>query len=345
MRKGFTVFGVLVSIALLTLLTIACGGGGGDSTSATPPATAATAQTLDKKTVDDLVQSVEGLLPMCAMNTVAPAATSAIRSVIGLSNEIVDQVQVVHVGNPSIAAVTDESPPPIAGTCPTNPGELTIQLLVDDVANTLSGSIDFNAFCAEIDDTDQINIDGGGSFDGTVVLDSTDELQSATLNFSTAPGGIEIVTAEGSANIAITGFSVSIDTNTDGELSSLTVSITSMTVTETDSEGTETFTLTGFTTTVTATDTSVTITASGTIDESGVGTVSFSTTGLTVDSDGNVSGSDIILTGANGTSVTATPVGGNDFLINADTDGDGVSDYDLGTMNCDENPLTGVSLF
>ncbi|GEM_PF-1811895 len=346
MRKGLTVVGVFISIALLAILPIACGGGGDGDTTAAPTTTT---QTLDQDNVDETLRSIEALVPFCAMNAASPAAKTALQSVFNLSHDIVDQVAVVHGNRTVIAAVTDESPDPIPGTCPTNPGELLVDLQVDDENNTFSGGIDFDSFCTELETdestTDEINIDGGGSFSGAIGLDSSDSLQSATLNFSTSAGGISIETSEVDATLTLQGFNLSININPDGTSGDVMISLTSLTVAATDSEGTpSTFTLTGFTVTAVFTETGVTLSSSGTIDEDGVGSITYTATGLVIDSDGNLTAGSIGIDGADGTSITIIPGTGNDFDISADTDGDGTDDYSPGTLNCDEDLLSGVSL-
>ena len=350
MRKGLTVVGVFISIALLAILPIACGGGGDGDATPTTAAPTTTTQTLDQDNVDETLRSIEALVPFCAMNAASPTAKTALESVFSLSHDIVDQVAVVHSNRTVIAAVTDESPDPIPGTCPTNPGELLVDLQVDDEENTFSGGIDFDSFCAEIETdestTDEINIDGGGTFSGAIGLDSSDNLQSATLNFSTSPGGISIETPEGDATLTLQGFDLSINIDPDGTSGEVIISLTSLTVAATDSEGTpSTVTLTGFTLTAEFTETGVTVSSSGTVDEDGVGSITYTATGLVIDSDGNLTAGSIVIDGADGTSVTIIPSTGNDFDISADTDGDGTDDYSPGTLNCDEDLLSGVSLF
>lgn len=345
MKRRLTIAGILFSIALLATLPMACGGGGGgggDNGGGGGGSTTTTQQTLNQENVDNTMESFGNLLPVCAMNAAAPEATSTVRTFFDLSKEIVDQVEVVYSDGSAMASLVDQSPNSMPGSCSPNPGQVEPTFLIDEAAGLFEGGIDFQDFCSQFE-SEQVTIDGKGTFNGTFDLNVLEELQSATLKFSTTAGGIEITTAEGSANISITGFSLSINQNPDGTSGSITLALSNMTVVTTNSEGSQTFTLSGFTATATFSDTGATLNASGTVTESGVGSVSFNIASLSADTDGNVTGGLITISGADGTKITIRPLPGNDFIIEADTDGDGISEYEPGTMNCDENPLQGIS--
>jgi hypothetical protein len=342
MKKGITILGILVSIVLLTILPIACGGGGGGSDDGGGGKSGST-QKLDEKNVSATLNTLDTAIPFCALNATAPNTGTALRSVLNLSHAVMNQVEGVHGDYATLATLVDQSPAPIPGTCTTNPGHLDITFGIDEDRGLFQGSIDFEMYCAAID-TDNVSIDGSGDYDGTLVLDDAEDLQSATLNFSTDSGGIDIATAEGTANLDIDGFQFSLNTNTDGS-GSVTMSLTRLTVVAAGSEGTDTFTLTDFSLSVGFSDTGAVIRSQGTINQTGEGTVNFAINNLTADANGNVSGGNIVVNGADDTSITITPTSGNDFTIEADTDGDGVNDYNPGTMSCDENLMSGISLF
>ena len=131
MKKGITILGILVSIGLLAILPIACGGGssggddgggGGGGGGNTPE------QTLDQDNVDSTLDTLDSTIPFCAMNSAAPNSGAALRSVLNLGQDVMKQVKVVYEDPSEMVIQVDQSPPPISGNCPVNPGQLDIVL-------------------------------------------------------------------------------------------------------------------------------------------------------------------------------------------------------------------------
>ena len=158
-----------------------------------------------------------------------------------------------------------------------------------------------------------------------------------TLNFSTTGGGIAIDSSEGGADIIVDGLTITMNSDSNGN-STVSISATSLTATITDDQGLHTITLNGFTASITSSETGGAIlNASGTISDSAEGSVKFTATNITTDSDGTMTGGSIVVHGANETSITISHDKDNDFNIHADTNGDGTNDYNAGTMCCEGN--------
>ncbi len=343
MKKAFSITGVLIGIAILALLPIACGGGG-DGGGVTPGGggggTSPT-MVLDQTKVDEILTVVDETMPFCTRDgSATQAATSTMKTMARLGTEVMDSIGVQYANQTAIAPSATVPIDPIPGDCATNPGQLVPTIDMDQSTGAFSGQIDFQSLCIDGGAAGEINIDGAGTFNGTI--DDLENPQSVTLNVATVSPGIQIGTQDVSTNISITGFSMSLSLNEDQSSGTLSVTLTDATVTATDSEGEESVSLTNFTLSAsvagTGEVTNVTINASGTVSQTGEGTVTFTLTDVIIDSDGNIVGGSIVIAGANNTTITITPTSGSDFVVSADTDGDGTDDFSC-AYSCDTDLL------
>ena len=297
---------------------------------------------LDETKIDEILGAVDENMPFCTREEGATQVTvSTIKTMVRLGTEVTDSIGVQCANQAAIAPSVAIPIDPFPGDCATDPGRLVPTIDYDHTAGTFTGQIDFQSLCIDGREAGEINIDGSASFNGTI--DDLNNPQSVTLNVDTDGPGIQIDTQDGSATISITGFSMDLAMNEDQSGGTVSASLTNATVTSTDSEGTtKTVSLTNFTLSASFNETgdlaNATIDASGTIEQSGEGSVDFTITDLVVDSDGNIVGGSVVINGANNTTITITPTSDNDFVFTADTNGDGTDDFNT-TYDCDADLL------
>ena len=145
----------------------------------------------------------------------------------------------------------------------------------------------------------------------------------------------EAVFTDGSDRYTLGNVSITVSV-TDGELNDqITIDVDSLQLDEDTSEGSVTHQFSNVSIGVTSGATETAISVSGTYINSDEGAVTLSTPALiTANSEGEIISGNIVASGAQGSRISMTASGGNQFLIQADTDGDGSYDYQPGTMDC-----------
>jgi len=327
MRKVvYLVVGCLI-VGCLTLTHLSCSSssdGGGTSTPAGSEQAA-----LDETSVRDALDFIEENVPACTMeDRTASEKRATVRSILGLAGGISDNIVLYRSAQSTRTAAETQT---IAGNC-TTPGQLTITLDEDESTGAISGSLVFESFCQVVDDgsggTETLLVNGTVSISGSVNT-TTEDLES--LSISTGTGGITVQTGTdmisaslNSLNVSVSGSttsitmsSLSVSANVDGETSNVSVNDLNATITE-HADSMEL-------------DASVQY-----VDENGY--VDIAVVDLMVDDeDQTVLGGSLTVSGANGTDIKITYQSAtDDFLVEADTNGDGTYDYQPGCMDCSE---------
>jgi len=327
----------LVLVGCLTLTHLSCSSSGGDSDGGGGGSTPAASdqQTLDENSVRDALDFIEDNVPGCVMDdsTAAAQKKATVRSILGLAGNITDNI-VVYRSSQSTRTAAETMTETIPGTCTTtNPGELVINLNQNESTGAISGSLVFNSFCAEVDDgddgTETLQVNGTVDISGSVNT-TTDELES--LEISTGSGGIYAQIGTDFIEADLDSLSVSVSGSTT------TITMDSLSVTA-DVDGEETdVTVEDLDVTVTENSTTTEVDASVTYVDEDDGYVDIAVEDLLVtNEDGTVTDGVLTVEGANGTDIKITYQSAtDDFLVEADTNGDGTYDYQPGCMDCSD---------
>jgi hypothetical protein len=338
MKKKIALVSILgILAALLAIVPLSCdgdggeessssgdGGGGGGGTTPTQPAEQAA---LNEENVDYSLQFIVDNVSGCSFGAAATARQNKWRTIVDLSLELNDRITSASISRQSHIEATETETEEIEGGCG---GDITVSITSDDVTGEVSGSISFNDFCEDVDES-QFNIGGYLEFSGKIDTE-TDELTE--LSGSTGIDGITLQQEEDSYtfgfqsvvitieedSISATADSIFLREVSDGEVKEYRVENIAF-------EGSEG-------------DTTTTITASGQFIHPDEGAISFSTLQPIIVSDEEVilSGQ-VEIEGSDGTSAVLTVTDDNVFQIQADTDGDGEYDYFPDNLDCSEFDL------
>jgi len=323
----------LVLVGCLTLTHLSCSSSGGDSDGGGGGSTPAASdqQTLDENSVRDALDFIEDNVPGCVMDdsTAAAQKKATVRSILGLAGNITDNIVVYRSSQSTRTAAETQT---IEGTCTPNPGELIVTLN-EDGSGDITGSLVFNSFCAELDDgeggTEILQATGTVNISGSINT-TTDELES--LEISTGSGGIYAQIGTDFIEADLDSLSVSVSGSTT------TITMDSLSVTA-DVDGEETdVTVEDLDVTVTEYSNTTEVDASVTYVDEDDGYVDIAVEDLMVtNEDGTVMDGVLTVEGANGTDIKITYQSAtDDFLVEADTTGDGIYDYQPGCMDCSD---------
>jgi len=328
MKKSLYVIIGLLVIGCLTLTHLSCSSSSDDGGGTSTPAASAQA-TLDEDSVRDALDFIEDNVPACTMDdTTAAQKKATVRSILGLAGDISDNV-ILHRSSQSTRTASETQT--IDGTCSPNPGQLVMTLDENETTGAISGSFVFTSFCTTVDDgsgsTETLLVDGTVSISGSVNT-TTEELES--LSISTAAGGIAVQIGTDMISASLNSLGVSVSGSTT------TITMTSLSVSASvDGEATD-ITINDLDATMTEHSDSMELDGSVQyVDEDGY--VDISVVDLMVDDDQTVLDGALTVTGANGTDIKITyQSDSEDFLVEADTNGDGTYNYTPGTMDCSE---------
>ena len=324
--------GSLILVLLVMLWLMACGGGGGGGPAA--PVAQGPTYAINAASVESLVLSVEDMGVGCSLTDGATPAGALVRSVTTLSQQVADQVRGAYISKHEMEYLALQQEPAfkIDGSCAT-PGTVSVFFSEGDSGN-FSGSLAFEDFCTQLVDSAEMTIVGGASFSGSIDNDPvTGEMVSFSLSAGTLPSGIVVTAADTETSIDVTGLSVGLNQAGDGF--DITLDLERSVVAVTDAEGTETVTATNVSLAVSADETgAMTATLSGTFANA-EGSMQVSTPqSIQVDEMGEIVGGQVLVRGAEGTSVKITHTDGYAFEVAADTTGDGVYDNYSCVMDC-----------
>lgn len=338
MQKRGRWFVPTVMILLAAAWILSCGGGGGDGDSSSAPPSGPT-NTIDTATIDDIMQQVDDLGIGCTADGSASRFSGTLDTMAALTEETANKITGNYRARQAegISAASVEDSIVVPSDCPGSTGEMRIDITYDDVTFAFSGTLAFTDFCMVVDEIgEEVNVTGGATFSGQLGFDSSDNLNSITLNASTT-SPIVATAGDFSVSVAVTGLSFSFSTQSDGS-GAMNLCWTSLDVDITDGLDSESIDTDNVCINVSITSTgAISITISATITTAD-GTLVVSTpTPITLDSSGNITGGILQIDGANSTAVQITYSGsGYVFTIQADTDGDGAyDDYDE-EMDCTE---------
>jgi len=353
----------LIIVAILPGIYISCGGGGGSS-SGTPTAEPAV---LNKETVDKTVQLLDETVPFCTMAATPGSMADSLYALVEMAQDITDQAKLIKISKDKAGADADamaEEETVLDGDCG---GQIIMSMDQNEADGTISGGIVINNYCASLDGETQLNANGEATLSGsTQTLSNGDQkimLQldtdtpitiqqggdSISISISGAVISItqgtdltsmtlalsEVVFTDGSDSYTLGNVSIAVSM-TDGELEDqIIIGVNSMVLEEDTSDGSVTHQLSNVSINMTSGATGSTMSVSGTYSSSDEGSVTISTPEIiTVSSEGEIISGTIFINGAQGTRVEIEASGGNFFVIQADTNGDGSYDYQTGTMDC-----------
>jgi len=329
MKKSLYVIIGLLVIGCLTLTHLSCSSSSddGDGGSSTPAADQAT---LDEDSVRDALDFIEDNVPACTMDdTTAAQKKATVRSILGLAGDISDNV-ILHRSSQSTRTASETQT--IDGTCSPNPGQLVMTLDENETTGAISGSFVFTSFCTTVDDgsggTETLSVNGTVSISGSVNT-TTEELES--LSISTGAGGITVQTGTDMISASLNGLAVSVSGSTT------TITMTSLSVAANVDGETTDITVNNLDATMTENATSMELDASVQfVNEDGY--LDITVVDLLVDDEEQtVLGGELTVAGANGTDIKITyQAATDDFLVEADTNGDGTYDYQPGCMDCSD---------
>ena len=351
----------LVIVAILPGIYISCGGDGGGS-SETPIAEPAV---LTEETVDKTVQMIDDVVPFCSMGPSPASMTASLYALVAIAQDISDQTVLINISKDKAGAAAEtmaEEETLIEGDCG---GEIIMR--VDQGETTISGNILINNYCANLDDETQIKANGAAELSGSTqtlsngdqkirlelntptpitiqlgeddlsisiteaVLSMTQGTDAASLSLTLS----EAVLAHGTDSYTLGNVSIAVSMTDDDVQEKLTITVDSMELEENTSQGSVTHQLRNVNISLTSGATQSTMSISGTYSNSQEGSVTIATpVPITVNDAGEIVSGKIVASGAQGTKVSIEASGGNLFEIEADTNGDGVYDYQPGTMDC-----------
>jgi hypothetical protein len=287
-------------------------------------------------------------------------------SLVEIAQDISDQTRLMQISKGRAGAdaeIMAEDQTVINGDC----GGQIVLSMVQDEGGSISGGIAANDYCASLDEETQIQIDGEATLSGSIQelsnggqkislqLDTTApitiQLGADAFSISITDAALsmtqtndaaaltltlqEAVFTDGSDRYTLGDVSISISMTQGDAEDQIVIDVDSFQLDEDTSEGSVTHQLSGVSITVTSGATGSTMAVSGTYINSEEGAVTLSTPELiTVSSEGEIASGNVIVSGAQGTQISVEAYGGNLFLIEADTNGDGVYDYQPGTMDC-----------
>ena len=355
----------LVLMASLPMIYISCdgGGGGGGSSSGT---SAAEPATITEASVDKTMTFLDETIPFCSLEASAGAMTETLYSLVAIGQDISDQTKLARIskGNATAAPTAEEDESVLNGDCG---GTLAINMVEDEAAGTISGSIDIDNYCTSLDGETETLMNGAATISGSIqtvaggddkivlrlntsepitITQGTDTfsvsvsnaaltLTQGTDSTSMAFTLSEAVVTDGDDSYTLGNVSISL-AMTEGDLEDqITVTISSMVLTEETAGGSVSHQLQNVSLVLTSGATESTMMVSGTYINSDEGAVTLSTLEpITVTDQGEVTSGQLVAYGADGTRVSVKPSEGNLFSIQADTNGDGSYDYQAGTMDC-----------
>ncbi len=338
MKKRGRWFVPMVLTLMAAAWILSCGGGGdGDSSSGPAPAAGPT-NTVDAATIDDIMQQVNDMGMGCSTDGSAARYSTIIDTLEALTREAAEKISEDFRARRAagVSAATEDESLVVPSDCVGSTGEMRIDITYDDETFVFNGTLAFTDFCTDVDGVGEVDVAGGATFNGQLGYDSSDELNSITLNASTTSPIVATAT-DFSASVSVTGLAFSLSEQPDGSMA-LSLCWTSLDVNITDGPDSASIDADNVCINVAVTSTgaiTVTVTATITTDD---GTLDVSTpTPITLDSSGNITGGVLRIDGANNTAAQITYAGsGYAFDVQADTDGDGeFDDYDE-EMDCTE---------
>lgn len=352
----------IILVATIPGIYISCGGDGGSS-----GAPAAEPAVLNQETVDKVVNMVDDTVPFCSMTASTASMTDALYAVVEIAQDIGDQTRLMKISKDSAGAAVEtmaDDDTVIDGNCG---GQIILSMVQDEVAGTISGGIDFDSYCASLDDDTELNVNGEATISGSTQTLANDnekivlqldthtpitiqqgedlltlDISNAALTLTQGTGSTaltltlsEAVFTDGNESYTLGNVSITVSV-TDGEPNDqIVIDVDSFQLDEVTSEGSVTHQLSNVSISVTSGVAETTISVGGTYTNSDEGAVTLSTPAyITVSSEGEIVSGTIVASGAQGTRISMVASGGNQFLIQADTDGDGSYDYQPGTMDC-----------
>lgn len=367
---------VLVAILVTSFITfgyIACtGGGGGDDDDDTPTYTPAE---IDQENVDTAIEFVDDVLPFCSLNSTVSSSMTALISAVDLAQDYNDQVKLYRVSNRRIQPQGEDDDLVLDGNCGGTlivsltqndaTGEIdgsavfeNLCLEVDGDTEptqlTADGTIQVSGSTQAIDaENDNTELTFSTTGEGITLTDGETDysivLDEAELSITEGNNGInlgltltELVFVESSpdATDTYTLQNVSMGLNTTdlgNDESQVTLSIAGMTLQEETPDGTTTYSLDDVTIVLTDNAGGNLVSLSGTYIDSQVGAVTVSTpTQIVINDQGVITNGTLIIAGSNGTDAIIQVSDDNSFDIQADTNGDGVYDYEPGEMDCSD---------
>jgi hypothetical protein len=332
MKKAVYVILGFLLVGCLTLTHLSCSSSSDDGGGGTVTPAGSSQATLDETTVRDALDFIEDNVPACTMDdTTAAQKKATVRSILGLAGDISDNV-ILHRSAQATRTASETIAETIAGNCSPNPGSMTINLDENETTGVISGSLAFSSLCQVVDDgsggTETLLVNGTVNISGSTNT-TTGDLES--LSISTGAGGITVQTGADTIAASLTSLSVSVSGSTT------TITMSSLSVSANVDGETTAVTVNNLAATMTEHSDSMELDASVQyVDDDGY--VDISVTDLMVDDEEQtVLGGELTVSGANGTDIKITYQStSDDFLVEADTNGDGAYDYQPGTMDCSE---------
>ena len=327
----------MVSILLAAAWILSCGGGSDGDSPPAPPS--GPTNTIDTATIDDIMKKVNDLGIGCTTDGGAARYSAAINTLETLTRETANKIAGTYKARRTdgiSTAVVSMDPIIIDSTCPGSTGQLQIDITYNDETYAFNGTLAFTDFCLDVDGIGDVDVAGGATFSGQLGFDSSDELNSITLNASTTSPIVATAT-DLSVSVSLVGLAFSFNEQPDGSVA-VSLCWTSLDVDITDGTDSESIESDNVCISVSVTSAgAITVNISGTFSND-EGSLAVSTpTPITLDAGGNITGGVLQIDGANNTAVQITYAGSGYALdVQADTDGDGeYDDYDE-EMDCTE---------
>ena len=320
---------IVISLGLMIVIGYGCGGDGNSSNDDSGNSGGATTRaTVTQKSVYETISFITQTVPGCSKGNTTERSTASlayartVRSVMNIAKELMHQIEFsYHI---RLVRATQADPEVFKGDCEgTLDGTVTINSTANDETGIFSGALLFDRYCQESEET-TVLVDGDLNISGKMDTE-TDEFTEVTA-FS---NGISVQQGEESYTVE---FNVSAALNNN----QTTIRIPNFSVQ--DETTNRTFTITNLIITATEGNTTSQIQITGRITHSEEGYIDINTTQtLFVTSDGEITSGQLTITGGDGTSVVVTPTGDNPFQFDfkADTDGDGIFDYEE-CLDCSE---------
>lgn len=310
-----------ILVALLAIVPLSCDGNGGEVGGGTNQAI------LNERNVDDSLEFIVENVSGCSFGAAATNTQNKLKSIVDLSLEVSDQITLVSISRPVRPKATETETMEFEGSCG---GNITVSLTINDVTGDISGSVSFNDFCQDVDES-QSTINGYLEFSGKIDTE-TDELTQ--LSGSTGVEGITLQQEEDSYTLGVQNANITIEGDT------ITATADSLFVREVSDGEVKEYRVENLAFQGSEEGTTTEITASGQFIHPDEGAISFTTLQPIIVSDEEemVSGQ-VEITGADNTRAVLTVSGDNVFQVQADTDGDGVYDYFPNNLDCSEFDL------
>lgn len=316
---------VVLMVAGLGFTHLGCSSSSNDEPAAVPRAT------LDADMVDRTLTAITDNASFCSMEAATAQNPAVLRAVAGTIEDLADQMVIAREAGDSRSALETQT---INSDCPGAVGSITLTTPDAPAPGTLSATIAMDHYCTVLDSGagTTVTLNGGAQLSG---LQDTTTSELISLSASTTGTGITATTSDGdTVTVVLLGASVAMSGDT------ITASLTHLGIAATVGGESANFTVNNLT--VKLTDNGTTMSMVGTVElifsQPGEAAESVGVSmDLTADANtGDVTDGEIVLAGANGTEVTITVDSGspNAFIVQADTDGDGVDDYEPGTMDC-----------